>query len=90
MNVQEVIKSYIVDNILFSDDGKLTEDVSFQRSGLLDSTGFLGLITFAEERFAVTIADDEVIPENFDTLRRMAGFIERKMNGNTSRPVNRS
>jgi acyl carrier protein len=81
MNVQEVIKGYIVNDILFGDDGRVTEDASFQRSGILDSTGFLGLITFVEEQFGITIADDEVIPGNFDTLRKLCGFVERKING---------
>jgi len=80
MNVQREIQSYIVDNILFGEDGRLTEDTSFQRSGILDSTGFLGLITFAEEKFGIKIADDEVVPENFDTLRKVSAFVERKMN----------
>lgn len=82
MNVQETIKSYIVDNILFGEDGRLTDDASFQRSGILDSTGFLGLITFVEEEFGIAVADDEVVPENFDTLRKISGFVARKMNGN--------
>ncbi len=81
MNVEETIKSYIVDNVLFGDDGRLTTDASFQRSGILDSTGFLGLITFAEEKFGIKIADDEVVPDNFDTLRKMSTFVERKLNG---------
>jgi acyl carrier protein len=81
MNVQETIRSYIVDNILFGEDGRLTEDASFQRSGILDSTGFLGLITFAEEKFGIKIADDEVVPENFDSLRKISAFVERKKNG---------
>ena len=81
MNVQQIIKNYVVDSVLFGEDGRLTEDTSFQRSGILDSTGFLGLITFAEEKFGITIADEEVVPENFDTLRKMSAFVERKMNG---------
>jgi acyl carrier protein len=81
MTIQETIKSYIVDSILFGEDGRLTEDTSFQRSGILDSTGFLGLITFAEEKFGIKIADDEVVPENFDTLRKISAFVERKKNG---------
>jgi acyl carrier protein len=81
VNVQEVVKRYIVDNILFGEDGRLTEDTSFQRSGILDSTGFLGLITFTEEKFGIKIADEEVVPENFDTLRKISAFVERKKDG---------
>jgi len=79
MNVQWEIKAYIVGNILFGDGERLEEDVSFQESGILDSTGFLELITFVEERFGIEITDSELVPENFDTLRKMSGFVERKM-----------
>jgi acyl carrier protein len=79
MNVQWEIKAYIVDNILFGDGERLEQDVSFQESGILDSTGFLELITFVEERFGIEITDSELIPENFDTLRKMSDFVERKM-----------
>lgn len=79
MDVQQVIEAYIVDNILFGNGEKLSADVSFRKSGILDSTGFLELITFAEEKFGIQIADSEVIPENFDTLRKMSEFVERKL-----------
>jgi len=82
MNVQEIIRSHIVDNVLFGEDGRLTEDASFQRSGILDSTGFLGLITLVEEKFGIAAADDEVIPENFDTLGKISRFVAGKINGN--------
>jgi acyl carrier protein len=79
MSVQQELRDYIVDNILFGDGEKLDEDVSLQKAGILDSTGFLEIITFMEERFAIEIADVEVVPENFDTLRRIAAFVEQKM-----------
>jgi len=62
MSVQYEIRSYIVENILFGEDERLDDSVSFQESGILDSTGFLELITFVEERFDIDIADDELVP----------------------------
>ena len=56
-DVQREIHNYIVDKILFDDGEKLDEDLSFQESGILDSTGFLELITFIEEKFEIKIAD---------------------------------
>ena len=80
MSVQQEIYTHIVDNILFGDAERLDENVSFQESGILDSTGFLELITFVEERFGVEIADEELIPEHFDTLGKMARFVDGKLN----------
>jgi acyl carrier protein len=84
MDVQQVLENYIVDDILFGDHEKLEEDVSFQESGILDSLGFLSIITFMEQRFGIEIADDEAIPTNFDTLRKMSEFVKRKINGRTA------
>jgi acyl carrier protein len=76
------MKDYIVDRILFGDGEKLQVRGLF-REPILDSSG-LSVITFMEQRFGIEIADDEVIPENFDTLRKMSEFVERKMNGRTA------
>jgi acyl carrier protein len=79
MDIQQEIRDYIIDKILFDEGEKLDEDLSFQASGILDSTGFLELITFIEERFSIEISDRELIPENFDTLRKVSGFVQDKI-----------
>jgi acyl carrier protein len=77
-DIQQEIHNYIIDKILFDNDEKLDEDLSFQESGILDSTGFLELITFVEEKFGVEISDRELIPENFDSLRKISSFVQTK------------
>ena len=79
MTVQQELRTYIVDNILFGDGAKLDNDVSFQESGILDSTGFLELITFVEERFGIAIADRELVPENFDTVHKLSDFVAKRL-----------
>jgi acyl carrier protein len=81
-NIQREIHNYIIDKILFGNDEKLDEDLSFQESGILDSTGFLELITFVEEKFELEISDRELIPENFDSLRKISGFVQSKKQSN--------
>ncbi len=83
MSVQHEIRNYIIDKILFGDAGRIDPDISFQESGILDSTGFLELIAFIEERFGINIADEELVPEHLDTLRKMSSFVERKLAGGT-------
>jgi len=80
MHIKNDIKAYIVDNILFGDEELLTDDASFQDGGVLDSSGFLEIIAFIEERFGIAIEDSDVSPENFDTLHRMEKYIANKMN----------
>lgn len=78
MPVSEV-KKFIAKNFLFSDDADaVREDQSLMSSGTLDSTGILELIMFVEERFGLKVADEEMLPENFDSVNAIASFIARK------------
>ena len=78
-NIKQQIREYVVENMLFGDGKALQEDVSFRESGILDSTGFLGLVTFVETEFDIEVSDDELDPENLDTLCRIANFVEKKV-----------
>jgi len=79
MKVEQEIGRYIIDNILFQNVNNLDENISFQESGILDSMGFLELITFIEAKFAIKIHDTELTPDNFDTLLKMSSFVEEKL-----------
>ncbi len=79
MSVEEQIKSYILENFLFSDDGsELAEDASFLEEGIVDSTGVLELVMFVEETFALSVEDEEIVPDNFDSINQLAAYIRRK------------
>lgn len=76
----EQIRQYIVENILFSEDvSVLGMDDSFLDKGIVDSTGMLEVIMFLEETFGVTVADEEMVPENLDSVNRIADFLRRKL-----------
>lgn len=77
--VQDTIRDYIVENILFGDGQMLEDDTPFQDGGILDSTGMLEIITFVEERFGIEIDDSEVVPENLGTLQQISRFVGQKM-----------
>ena len=79
MSHVETIHGFIVENFLFGDGGQLTNETSFLDSGIIDSTGILELITFLEETYNITIADDELTPENLDSLNNVAKFIKQKI-----------
>jgi len=80
MTIEEQVRQYIADNFLFSEDGyQLSDDVSFLEEGIVDSTGVLELVMFVEETFDVTVEDEEIVPENFDSVSRLAAYIRRKV-----------
>jgi acyl carrier protein len=73
------IKSFIAKNFLFSDDGDAVADnESLMKNGTLDSTGILELIMFVEEKFQLKIPDEDMLPENFDSVRAIADYIENR------------
>jgi acyl carrier protein len=73
------IRKFIAKNFLFSDDpGIVLDDQSLMSSGTLDSTGILELIMFVEERFEVKVADEEMLPENFDSVNAIAAYVAQK------------
>jgi len=79
MNSIDKVRSFIVDNFLFGDDSSLKEDSSFLQEHIVDSTGILEIITFLEEEFCIKINDDELLPENLDSLKNIDAFLKRKL-----------
>ena len=78
MDLTATIRQFIIDNFLFEDNGKLDEKTSFLETGIIDSTGILELIMFLEETFDIQIEDDELVPENLDTLNNVEVFVGAK------------
>ncbi len=78
MTKADKIRDYIVENFLFGNGDDLTEETSFYDDRILDSTGLLGLVLFIEQEFNIRIADDEVTPENLDSLAKINRFLTSK------------
>ncbi|TXH77477.1 MAG: acyl carrier protein [Lysobacteraceae bacterium] len=82
MQQRQRIKQYLLQNFLFSnDESALKDDASLIRGGILDSTGIYELIMHLEEEFKISIAPEEMIPENFDTIEAVDRFVSRKLAG---------
>ncbi len=73
------IRSFIVDNFLFGDDDGLDDQVSFLDSGIVDSMGILEIVNFISEEFQVMVADDELLPENLDSIDNIANYLENRL-----------
>lgn len=75
-----LIRDYIAKNLLFSDSGfNYDDDASFLDEGIVDSLGIIELVTFVEKNFGVSVADHELIPDNFDSIRKLDAFIRHKL-----------
>jgi len=73
------INSFIIENFLFGDDNNLKNDASLLENGIIDSTGVLELISFLEETYEITIEDDEMLPENLDSIDNINAFLKKKI-----------
>lgn len=78
-DVESQIREFISRNLLFSEDGfHYGDDVSFLDEGIVDSVGVLELVNFVSEHFGLNVEADDVTPENFDSVNRLAQFVRRK------------
>lgn len=81
-NIASEIRAFIVSNFLFGQaDRALSDEESFLENGVIDSTGVLELVAFLEQRFEISVADRELLPENLDSVNNAARFVRRKIDG---------
>jgi len=84
INYSEVVKEFIIDNFLFGDGAKITNDTPLLEKGIIDSTGVLELVAFIEDNFKVTVKDEELVQENFSSLIAIEKFLQSKNNKTAS------
>jgi acyl carrier protein len=72
------IRAFIEENFLFGEED-VSDDTSLLDQGLIDSTSILEIVGYLEEEFGVEVADEELVPDNFDSISALSGFLERKL-----------
>lgn len=78
-DLRQRIQKFILENYLFSTDPTaLGYDDSLLGRGIVDSTGMLEIIMFIEEQLGVAVKDEEMIPDNLDSVNRIAAFVESR------------
>ena len=78
-DIKAALRDFITDSFLPSAGlESLTDDDSFMETGIIDSTGVLELLEFIEETFEIRVEDEEVVPDNLDSLSKLSAFIQRK------------
>jgi acyl carrier protein len=73
------VRRFVVENFLFGRDEGLNEDESFMESGIVDSTGVLQLVAFLETTYEIKVDDEELVPENLDSIRSISAFLRSKL-----------
>ena len=79
-SLEATLRGFILNNFLFGQNGHvLQDDDSLLEQGIIDSTGVLELVSFLERDYRLTIEDEELIPENLDSVANLASFVRRKL-----------
>jgi acyl carrier protein len=77
--MEQTIRDFLAANFFLGDDpSQLAGSTSLIEAGVIDSTGVLELVGFLEEAFDIRIADEDLVPENLDSIDNIVGFVERK------------
>jgi acyl carrier protein len=83
MEIEAQIKEFIAKNILFSDaEFSHSDDASFLQEGIIDSIGVMELVTYVGTAFGITVSPEDVTPDNFDSVSKLANYIQRKSGAN--------
>lgn len=79
MSTEEALRNFILENYLFTDDqSALSNSDSFMEKGIIDSTGILEVIFFLEDELGVIVEDEEMVPENLDSVDNIVVFVNAK------------
>ena len=73
-----IVKEFIIENFLFGENEQLDVDTDFFDKGIIDSTGVIELVSFLEEKFNISVDDEELIPQNLSSLNKIDVFLQKK------------
>ena len=82
MPLEQELREFVIQNFLFGQDGeRLRNDDSFLDSGVIDSTGVIELVSFLERSYGIKVEDEDLVPENFDSIDGLMRFVRAKPGG---------
>ena len=84
MDMKKQIYDYIVENFLFGSTDGIKLSQPLLESGVIDSTGVMELVMFLEQRFRIKVADEELVPENLNTIDNISNYVELKLAGSST------
>ena len=83
-DIEKDLRTFVIDNFLFGEEGDLSNYDSFLEKGIIDSTGIMELVAHLEKAYKMNVENRELIPDNLDSIARVAAFVNKKL-GEASR-----
>jgi len=88
MELEEQIQQFVAQNLLFSDQGyRFSNNASFIQEGIIDSMGVMELATFVNTEFGIPVDPQDVTPDNFDSVSKLAAYVRRKLAAVEAKPA---
>lgn len=78
-HLNESIRNFILEKFPLARKRGVRFDDNLLESGIVDSLGILDLVSFLEQRLGITLSDEELIPDNFQTIDRLSAFVQSKL-----------
>ena len=79
MDANARIRQFLSEYFILGDEfAALDDDASLLENGIVDSTGVIELVAFVEDAFGITVDDDEVVPDHFDSVKRLVAYVHSK------------
>lgn len=79
MSNKDIIRGFIIDELMMGDSSCITDHISLKSTGMIDSTSIMELITFIEHTFCITIDDDDITPKNFDNIEAISMLVDQQI-----------
>lgn len=77
-DIEREIRGFLVDTFLFGRSEELRDDAPLM-DRVIDSHGVVELVVFLQERFAITVTDEEVTTDNLDSVNKAVAYVARKL-----------
>jgi len=77
--IREQLTSFIVKTFPLARGRNVGVDDRLLGEGIIDSLGVLDIVGYLESQFRIAVSDDDLSPENFETVGRLTAFVERKL-----------
>jgi acyl carrier protein len=78
-DIRATVRQFITENFLLDPNTQLNDADSLLQLQIVDSTGFLELVNFVESTFGIKVADEEMVPENLESIDNIVQFLGRKL-----------
>jgi len=86
-NVGDKIRDFVLGHFPLAQQRRIADDASLIEQGIIDSLGILEVVTFIESEFGLTLSDDEMITENFESIKSLTEFVAARQGVDTPVPA---